>query len=125
GGQDDGSSGDTGSTAEVYTPGFGWSSFPVAVNPFQHCATLLPSGRVLITGNSPFSGGGGVSAQASTAVALISPPEAVGLTYNAGVQPAAPNYLVMKPLTSGRVLAFGGPNGNQAWEFDPAANSWS
>lgn len=111
-------------TAELYDPATGtWTTTAsLAQQRFFHTATLLPNGKVLITGGDGWSDGGGIQASSE----LYDP--ATGIWTPTGSMNTARNSHTATLLPNGKVLVAGGGSTNHletAELYDPATGTWS
>ncbi|WP_224243720.1 Kelch repeat-containing protein [Hyalangium gracile] len=109
------------SSTELYDPAtHSWSAAaPLSVPRYEHTATLLSSGKVLVAG--------GVDASSSTTVhasaELYDP--ATNTWSAAGSMATARQGHTATLLSSGKVLVVAGVGRATAEEYDPATNTWS
>ncbi|HEY1334224.1 MAG TPA: hypothetical protein VGF31_08210 [Myxococcaceae bacterium] len=117
-------------TAEIFDPGTGLftATRPMAVGRALHQATLLPDGRVLVSGG--FGEPSGPGAPGPEHAEIFDP--ATGTFGPAGELQAGRSLHSAILLTDGRVLVVGGvasPGDRSAVEltelYDPAANAWA
>ncbi|RYZ44264.1 MAG: kelch-like protein [Myxococcaceae bacterium] len=103
------------------TCALGWSSAgSMATGRYTHTATLLPSGKVLVTGGYLYNSGPLASAE------VYDP--ATNAWSSAGSMATARYYPTATLLPSGKVLVTGGIDGSalaSAEVYDPATNAWS
>jgi deoxycytidylate deaminase len=117
------------SSAELYDPASGtWTTTgSLAKQRYQHTATLLPNGKVLVAGGNGYVSGGGVLASSE----LYDP--ASGTWTSTGDLATARDNHTATLLPNGQVLVVGGSGFNgsgntllaSAELFDPASETWS
>src|SRR5437764_3727491 len=109
--------------AELYDPASGtWAATGIPVIPFHSLtATLLPNGKVLVTGTTPLT---------YSAVAELYDPSSGTWSATGSLSTAASDSYTTTLLTNGKVLVAGGTTGDcaslaSAELYDPAQGTWS
>ena len=109
--------------AELYDPASGtWAATGIPVIPFHSLtATLLPNGKVLVTGTTPLT---------YSAVAELYDPRSGTWSATGSLRTAATDSYTATLLPNGKVLVVGGRTGDyaslaSAELYDPAQGTWS
>jgi N-acetylneuraminic acid mutarotase len=110
-------------SAEIYVPDIGWTlTGAMRVARMHHTATLLPSGKVLVTG-------GQTEDMSVVDTAEVYDPE-LGTWSKTGSMHVARHFHTATRLPSGRILVSGGRNNSNefiadAEEYDPSTGEWT
>src|SRR5205807_2195899 len=109
--------------AELYDPASGtWAATGIPVIPFHSLtATLLPNGKVLVTGTTPLT---------YSAVAELYDPASGTWSATGSLRTAPTDHYTTTLLPNGKVVAVGGRSGDDASReraelYNPASGTWS